>query len=530
MHGSAPLRTTVVSEWGSSSSECREQPILVVANPAIIYGPRGEAVSTPETRRLSAIQRQRDSLAARLDVAQTTDENAKHWAAADYLGPNAELNAATRRILRSRARYECANSCYLNGIVRKLANDTIGTGPSLAITDAAFTKDDAAQVESLFWEWCLSVDLPGKLRKMRLAKARDGETFAKVFSNPRAKTEVQFDFQAFEADHVAAVSIDNPMSSLLDGLIIDDFGNVIAYNVLDEHPGETGTVMFGKSELVPAEFILHLFHSDRPGQYRGCPEVLSTLTIWPIMRRITMASLVANEAAANAAWVLETQQPPSDMTYGDAFDSLQTRRGMGLVLPAGYKISQIESKHPSSEYPDVKREVLAEGACGAGMPYGLAAGDFSSYNFTSGRLDTRPYSKAIRIERGTWEVRACTPLFRGWFEEARRIPGYLPRVALKTTPRHEWRWDGEDFVDPNKETDAATSRVASGFSSFDDECNKVGGDRETIWRKNAQALGLTEQEYAKRMADKIFGAQVASSSQPTPEPQPFTQDNGGEQS
>ncbi len=503
---------------------------MVAANPLIIYGPSGEAVSTPETRRLSSVQRQRDAIAARFDAAQTTDDNAKHWLAADYLGPNAELNAATRRLLRSRARYECANNSYMAGIVRTLANDTIGTGPALFITDTRYSKDDASAVESLYWEWCLSVDKPGKLRKMRLAKCRDGETFAKTFSNPRASTPVQFDFQPFEADHVAAISIDNPMSSLLDGLIIDDYGNVIAYNVLDDHPGETGTVMYGSSELIAAEFILHLFHSDRPGQYRGCPEVLSTLPLWSQMRRYTLSVLNASESAANVSWIMQTQQPPSDMTMGEQFDAVQTRRGMGMVLPGGYTMGQLKAEQPTTTYPQFKREIVSEAArgTGSGVPYGVAAGDFSSYNFTSGRLDTRPYSKGIRIERGAWESKACSPLFRGWFEEARFIPGYLPKVAGQGLPRHEWRWDGEDFIDPNKEIDAASSRVSNGFSSFDDECNRLGTDRETVWRKNAQALGLTDKEYAMRMADKIFGAQVASSSQPTPEPQPFNQDNGGQ--
>lgn len=488
-----------------------------------------EFITAPmRSRRLSSAQRQRDAIAARFDAVQTTDQNARHWAAADDLGPNAELNAATRRVLRNRTRYESANSGYLAGIVRTLANDAIGTGPSLVITDKRVSEEDASLIESLFWDWCLSVDLPVKFRKMRLAKARDGETFAKIFSNPRAKTEVQFDFQIFESDHVAAVSIDNSMASLLDGLIIDDFGNVIAYNVLDEHPGEAGT-LFGKSELVPAEFIIHLYHSDRPGQYRGCPEVAATLPLWGKLRGYTDSVVDASRAAANAAWVIETQQPPSDMTYGDAFDTLQTKSGMGVVLPGGYKLSQIDAKQPVNTYPQFKRELISEAArgTGSGVPYGVAAGDFSSYNFTSGRLDTRPYSKATRIERSVWDVKACSPLFRGWYEEARRIPNYLPESVRKFVPRHEWRWDGEDFVDPNKENDAAVARVSNGFSSIDDECNKLGSDRETVWRKNAQALGLTGEEYAARMADKYFGAQVASSSQETPEPAAAPQASGG---
>lgn len=496
----------------------------------VIYGASGEELSTPQTRRMSAVQRERAAIRARFDVAQTTDENAKHWSYADYLGPNAELNAATRRLLRSRARYECANNGYAAGMVRTLANDTIGTGPSIVVTDKRCTKDEISEFESAFWEWGLSVEMGTKLRRMRLAKARDGETFAKIFTNPRSSTDVQFDFQPFEADYVAASTIDNPLSSLLDGLIIDDDGNVIAYNVLKDHPGEYSQVaILGEAELIPSKFILHLFHSDRPGQYRGCPEILSSLGLWAQLRRYTLAVLNASESAALPSWVIETQQPPSEMELGDAFDTLQTKRGMGVVLPGGYKMGQLKAEHPTSTYAQFKREIVSEAArgTGSGVPYGVAAGDFSSYNYSSGRLDNRGYFKATKVERCTWETRACTPLARGWWEEARRIPGLLPEKFRNIFPRHEWRWDGDEHVDPTKEIDAAVSRVSFGFTSADDEVNRLGSDRETVWRKNAAALGLTEDEYAARMADKYFGAQVKSSSQDAPEEPPSNPNQGG---
>lgn len=500
------------------------------SNSVILYGPRGEEISTPATRRLSAVQRQQEAVRARFDVAQTNDENRAHWSQSDYLGPNAELNAATRRILRSRARYECANNGYAAGLVRTLANDTIGTGPSIVVTDKRFNKDEINEFESAFWEWCVSVEMGSKLRRMRLAKARDGETFAQIFTNPRSSTAVQFDFQPFEADFVAASTIDNPLASLLDGLIIDDDGNVIAYNILRQHPGEAlGASIAGEADLVAAKYILHLFHSDRPGQYRGCPEILSSLPLWAQLRRFTLAVLNCAESAALPSWVIETQQPPSDMQLGDAFDTLQTKRGMGVVLPGGYKMGQMKAEQPTATYGQFKREIVTEAArgCGPGVPYGVAAGDFSSYNYSSGRLDNRGYFKSTRVERSVWEVKACTPLARGWWEEARRIPGLLPDKFRNAFPRHEWRWDGDEHVDPTKEADAAISRISNGLTSIDEEVNRLGSDRDTVWRKNAAALGLTEDEYAKRMADKFFGAQVKSSSQDMPEAPPSNPYNGG---
>ena len=68
---------------------------------------------------------------ARFDAAQTTKDNARHWAAAEFLSADAEADPAVRKILRTRARYEVQNNSYARGIVSTLANDSVGTGPRL---------------------------------------------------------------------------------------------------------------------------------------------------------------------------------------------------------------------------------------------------------------------------------------------------------------------------------------------------------------------------------------------------------------
>ena len=81
------------------------------------------------------------SLQARYDAAPTTHENRRHWANADHLSANAAANVDVRRILRSRARYEVANSSYAKGIVATLANYVVGAGPRLQM----LTNDPESQ-------------------------------------------------------------------------------------------------------------------------------------------------------------------------------------------------------------------------------------------------------------------------------------------------------------------------------------------------------------------------------------------------
>jgi hypothetical protein len=54
-------------------------------------------------------------LRARYDAAQTTAENARHWAMADALSADSAASADVRKKLRERARYEVANNSYAKG-------------------------------------------------------------------------------------------------------------------------------------------------------------------------------------------------------------------------------------------------------------------------------------------------------------------------------------------------------------------------------------------------------------------------------
>ena len=160
---------------------------------------------------LSRFQDRGKNIAARFDNAQSHGDMRKHWAMADYLGPDAAANPGVRYLLRIRSRYEVANNSYARGIVTTLANDTIGRGPRLHMTTP--DVDVNREVKAKFSQWAKEVDLPGKLRTMRMAKAQDGEGFC-VQSNrnvtqaslDRGGSPVRLNLRIFEADQCATVA------------------------------------------------------------------------------------------------------------------------------------------------------------------------------------------------------------------------------------------------------------------------------------------------------------------------------------
>jgi hypothetical protein len=155
-------------------------------------------------KKQSNATRRRASRARRVrafyDAAQTTADNRRWWANADALSARGANSPGKRKTLRERSRYEAANNCYAGGIVKTLAEDTIGTGPRIQLT--GLDSEDAALVEREFREWCKAIGLADYLQTMRRARSVDGESFAILKDNPQLPTRVQLDLRLVESELV----------------------------------------------------------------------------------------------------------------------------------------------------------------------------------------------------------------------------------------------------------------------------------------------------------------------------------------
>lgn len=433
---------------------------------------------------------------ARFDAAQTTKDNARHWSAAEFLSADAEADSNVRKILRTRARYEVQNNSYARGIVKTLADDTVGTGPRLQM----LLEDEAKNrlVEHDFAEWAKRIRLAAKLRTIRMARCQDGEAFAVLAQNPRLSTNVTLDIQLIEADRVTDDEM-NADGRSVDGITFDSFGNPVSYNVLKAHPG--GTASFGTDSVtVKAENMIHVFRQDRPEQHRGIPEITSALPLFAHLRRFTLAVVSAAEAAADFAGVLYTDAPANgEADAVEAMDTIQLERNMLLTMPGGWKMSQVDPKQPVTTYGEFKHEILNEIARCLSMPYNIAAGNSSGYNYASGRLDHQTYYKSLKVDRAFIEEAVLDRILERWLREW--------TLANRTTLdvcdcRHTWFWDGHEHVDPSKEATAQEKRLKNHTTTLASEYAKQGKDWESELRQRAKEkelmdeLGLTVEETA----------------------------------
>jgi len=439
----------------------------------------------------------------RYDAAVTTDGNRRHWANADGLSADAAASPEVRRVLRNRARYEVANNSYARGIVSTLANDVVGTGPRLQMLTS--DPDANTRIERAFMQWAKAVGLAAKLRTMRMARAESGEAFALLARNSALPTPVQLDIRIIEADQVATpdLALRDPLA--IDGIVFDEFGNPLEYHVLKQHPGDVRWFAGLKYDRVPAEAMIHYFRADRPGQSRGIPDITPAIPLFAQLRRFTLAVIAAAETAAEFAGVVQTDAPANGEAEDiEPMDTIELEQRMLLTLPGGWKMAQMKAEQPSTTYGEFKREILNEIARCLNMPYNVAAGNSSGYNYASGRLDHQTYFKSNRIEQAHLECMVLDRIFDAWLDEAVLVEGLLPQsMRMTDAPRnHQWFWDGNEHVDPAKEANAQATRLSSRTTSLAREYAKQGLDWEAELRQIAKErafmreLGIEETDVA----------------------------------
>jgi lambda family phage portal protein len=442
---------------------------------------------TAISRRISRLSTR---IRAKYDSAQTTHENRNHWIQADGMSADAALSAEVRATLRSRARYEVANNSYARGIVSTLANYVIGRGPRLQLLSPSANLN--RDVEDKFARWAESIDLAAKLRTMRMAQTESGEVFGLLTTNELIGP-VSLDLKLIEADQVATPFMLASRIDVVDGIEFDADGNPEFYHILKQHPGAGGGNFRIDADRVPAQSVLHLYRAERPGQSRGAPEITSSLPLFAMLRRYTLAVINAAEQAALTTGVIYTDAPP-DPTIDAVtpMDEVEFARGTFLTMPFGYKAGQMKAEQPTTVYDQFKNSIINEIARCLNIPFNIAAGNSSDYNYASGRLDHQMFFKAVKIDQHNLTLRVLDRLFDAWLNEAVLISGYLPQRArrLGVDFPKQWFWDGVEHVDPAKEAIAQQMRLVNHTTTLASEYARQGLDWEREIEQRATEVAL----------------------------------------
>lgn len=444
------------------------------------------------------------------DAAQSGRHNENHWANADGEDANTLINDALET-LRNRARYEVRNNSYATGIITTLATDVVGAGPNLQLTTGNKSADSKG--EENFKEWVNDCDVSGKLTlpdMLWLAVIQFLESGEALFLK-------QFPADGFKLQMLEPDYLKTPWGLVTDGTVeqgikVDEYGRPVTYYISKKHPGSgTQYTMDPNFTEVPAERVVHLFRTDRPGQVRGIPWLTPSLPLFAMLRRYTLAVIAAAETAADISGVIETDSPEINPVPVETLDPIEMERNTFLTMPAQWKASQFKPEQPNNTYKEFKSEIINEIARCLNMPFNRAAANSAGYNYASGKLDNQTYWGFIRWIQNFFVVHFLNPILKENLREASLL-GNFPAYGLKRI-KAIWHWQGPTHADPQKEGAGQKHRLENLTTTLADEFAAKGQDWEEKLEQLArekekkEELGLTSSLDTEGLEDETQESQ-----------------------
>lgn len=477
--------------------------------------------NTPQAAPVTAIE------ARRWDAARTTRHNSAHWAGVRKESINAALNGERLSTLRERCAYEAANNGIIEGMIRRYCADVSGPeGPTLQVRTA--NKTYADKLETLWYRWTQHMDIRGRLQLPDMLQSwtrsmfLNGEFLALRMNDDRTVDGIpKLRLQNIDPRRLGGFDSKGGTDVFM-GIKVDKYTRPISYFV----DGYADILLRSiKQEEYPAAQVIHGFDELEPEQLRGVPWLAPVLSDIADIRDYDQSVLDAAKAMADSCIAMEMTEEalrtgsPEIVDFGE--DILDIPRNSVFFAPAGYKATALQATQPTTNYIEHRRERLQDvGAC-RGIPMLKLLGNASDHNYSSARLDSQDYWTGIAQHRGWLQRIALDDLVY----EVATEGGLLGLLPGPPPPDLEcvWTWTAAPHVDPTKEADAATTRMALGLETFAQGCVAMGRDPEqqtaALLEEVAEwdAAGL--QHPVKRVKVQQDGAGRPPEGQPTTKPE-----------
>lgn len=339
-----------------------------------------------------------------------------------------------------------------------------------------------------------------------LSELVSGDVFVLFGMKKNARTPYTTTIRLIEADRVSTPDSSSGESEsreadgggrIVDGVEIDAEGAVIRYHFTSRHPlleNATDSVewtpidAFGGDTGYPN--VLHIMTAERPEQRRGVPFVAAQIEQIKQLDRYLSSELAANVVSAMLTAFVVTDD---DDTTGleDAVneedkitdDDMQLELAPGAIysLPKDKKIQEINPLRNNSAFANFVETMETVIGASMGIPKEVLVKKYES-NYTAARGALLDFWREVRVRRTAFVESFCQPIYEQWLSEAiatGRIdaPGFFDDPAV----RQAWcgcMWMGASMghVDPLKEANAATVRIANNMTTQEQEASEYNGN------------------------------------------------------
>lgn len=408
--------------------------------------------------------------------------------AADHMADAATIRAKARALVQ--------NVPYIRAGLDALVAHTIGTGivPRSLSTQAQI-------IDTLFSQWSGECDADGRHNIYGLMAAadraldQDGEVLVRL--RPRRPSDglaVPLQLQLLEIDWLdSARTGRNGNNAIVNGIEYDLLGRPAAYYLWDQHPGDVGMLkgVRTQSRRVPAEFIIHLFAPERPGQGRGFSRLAPVISRVRDLQLYEDAELARKNLETRLAVIasgdVATMANPTE--YGGTADTTAARTtgdlgqlpsGGIIEVPAGVNTTVI-APQAAQGYVEYVKYQLHLIATGMGVTYEMLTGDMAEVNFSSARVRQMDFRRQVEQRQWTCIIPVlCDRIWRA-FVDAAYLAGKIQRVDYAV----DWSTPKWDYVNPEQDVRAELASISGGLSSISEALRRRGYNPDQVFAELA---------------------------------------------
>lgn len=394
-------------------------------------------------------------------------------------------------MLRNRSRDLVRNNPWIKRAQNSWVANAIGEGITCEIKNNE-------QVKKLWVDWANSTDCDAdgdlNLYGLQELAARtvweSGEVLIRFrWRRKSDKYKVPLQIQVLEADYLDS-SKDGPLKNgnrIMGGKEYNKIGQLVAYYLFDNHPGDNKYYGQNESKRVDAEYISHVFKKTRPQQNRGVPELAPVIVKTRDLDSYDDAELTRKTLEACLSMIITKDDDSSpDTTLGESSTDENGRTvetmspGMIARLPLGQDV-KFGQPTASNGYPEYTKTQHRAIAAGVGVTYEQLTGDYSQVNYSSSRAALLEFKKNVKMwQWNTFVPKFCRPVAKAFFQALELTEVSVGDIHVEwTAPRWEW-------VDPVKDIKGDLMEVAAGVKSLSELTRERGYNPDQVRKELAE--------------------------------------------
>lgn len=286
-------------------------------------------------------------------------------------------------------------------------------------------------------------------------------------------------------------------SRIVNGIEVNREGRMEAIwisNRLWNEPSINGELYWQRVKVYgeTGQNVLHICRDSRIEQFRGEPYLSPVIETLKQISRFTEAELTS--AINKAFFSMFFTQTLGNLTNNQILgasdepcldvDEYRVENGMMVALPAGIDVKSIDNSSSQNTFAFDKfiNNLIGQIAAGINLPSELLLKKFQS-SYSASKAALLQAEEEFRQRREAFIIDFCTPVYENFLMEAiasGRIEaeGYFENPLKRMLwSRADWLVEGNHYLDPVKEIQAAEKRIALGISTRQKETAElVGGD------------------------------------------------------